>query len=211
MPQPLSRVKSDASYSLANTGDYPMRGKDALGRLAMEAIMSWSNVELFMLQMYVSLAGGKESDAAAVFLALENNSAKTTVISTLIERRGLKSQYVALFRAIIKLVKEKQKNRDKLAHWVWGNSPQLPDALLLANPRVLVKNDFGLNGEDVKSSIFVYREQEFQQIIADNENLAQMCFHFKWIIDGHISNSDDSIYHKLCIEPEIQEILNRNI
>src|SRR5258708_1694326 len=98
MPQPLSTVKPNASYTLADIGFSPFFDQPALAILAMEAIEAWANVEFFMLKLYVSLAGGPQSDAAAVFLALESNSTKTAAIAALVSRR-LNDDYKALYWA----------------------------------------------------------------------------------------------------------------
>jgi hypothetical protein len=80
MPQPLSRVKRDAGVIMCNAGDRPLNHNPALGILAMEAIISWSNVESFMLDVYLQLMGGPTELAAIGFLALEQQSAKIAVI-----------------------------------------------------------------------------------------------------------------------------------
>lgn len=48
----------------------------------------------------------------------------------------LEKPHCDIFDAIITLfVKPAIRDRDKFAHWVWGYAPELPDALLLMEPR----------------------------------------------------------------------------
>ena len=54
MPQPLSKVISNASIFIGNAGDRPLARHPKLAILAMEAIASWSNVESFMLSLFMS-------------------------------------------------------------------------------------------------------------------------------------------------------------
>jgi hypothetical protein len=42
-----------------------------------------------------------------------------------------------IFAAIMSAVDRVQNERNRLAHWVWGTCPELPDRLLLANPEIL--------------------------------------------------------------------------
>ena len=153
MPQPLSRVTPNANFEIGNVGTRPLSQRPELAIMAMEVIASWSHVESFMMQMYIELAGGLETDAAAVFLALETTTAKSAAINVLAKRK-LPADHVILLRAIIKIIKSGQKERDKLAHWIWGTSENIPDAILLADPRAipLTKND-----------IYVYKAIDFEK------------------------------------------------
>jgi hypothetical protein len=202
MPNPISRVAPGASIIINNNRDYPLRRNEHLARLAMEGISSWATVESFMLKFYIALAGGVESAAADIFLALENNSAKLAALGALLKRTD--ERYRKLYEAIARLIKSRKKARDKLAHWVWGTSPHLPDALLLADPRIIANID---HNTDFRDAVFVYREKDFLDIISANERLASYGHSLHWIIKGHIANESDRLYGQLCAEPEIQEML----
>src|SRR5262245_32958359 len=123
LPQPLSRVLSNASVILGNAGDRPITRHPELAVLAIEAIASWSNVESFMLRLFMQLLGGNESLAASVFLSLESQSAKTSAIkaastSSLDDRPA----ELEVLNAILAIAKANEKDRNKLAHWTWGDS-----------------------------------------------------------------------------------------
>lgn len=199
MPQPLSRIAHHANVEIGNVGDDPLSHRPQIALLAMKSIAAWSNVESFMLRTFVELAGGQKADAAAVFLAMETSTAKSAAISALAERK-LSAPNLALLRAIIKVVKSAQKERDKIAHWIWGTSAQLLDALLLADPRNL----------DLKrEEIYVYREADFVAMISRFERIAGWGLSFRFIMRGHVANRDGQLYDELCQEPEISEILRR--
>jgi hypothetical protein len=105
--------------------------------------------------------------SASIYVGLETQSAKTNAItvaadSLLIER----PDELRALKALIKIAKTHQKSRNKLAHWVWGYSVQLPTALLLMDPK---KNA----GRPGKSDIFVYNETDFKAQINANETLCQ--------------------------------------
>ena len=85
MPQPISRVSPNASIVIGNAGDRPLMRHSHLAVLAIEAIASWSNVESFMLNLFIQLLGGNGALAAEIFLSLETQSAKTRAINAAAE------------------------------------------------------------------------------------------------------------------------------
>jgi hypothetical protein len=163
MPQPLSRVMPSAIVIMCNAGDRPLNHNPELGLLAMEAIISWSNVERFMLNMYLKLMGGSQDLAAVSFLAQTTQNAKEASINA-VAKHVLDEKYFELLRAILTASKPGQLGRDKLAHWTWGYSPNIPDGFLLADPRN-THTDFDRN------LIFVYKKQDFIDIIKLNDEL----------------------------------------
>jgi|GEM_PF-5235791 len=72
MPNPLSRIPGSWGHiELGEVGTGTLASRPALALAAMECIATWSHVENFMLDLYSDLAGGVESDAAAVFFAVD--------------------------------------------------------------------------------------------------------------------------------------------
>lgn len=202
MPQPLSRVNPNATIIIANAGHRPLAERPQLAILVGEAINSWSNVESFLLRLFVRLFGGNGAMAAKIYLALEIQSAKT--IALLEAVNAVPDEKIqALIKAVIAISKTNQKFRDKLAHHVWGVSPQLPDALLLADPKTFVIE--GSNYEDV----FVYRANDLQIIIDANDRLCSYGLSLLWILNEHPANIDGQLYDELYKTPEIRERLGR--
>jgi len=204
MPQPLSRVQPDAGIIIANAGTPCLSLRPHLAILAMEAINSWSNVESFLLHLYVQLCGGDSSLASKIYLSLEIQTAKTQAIMAAVSSLA-NQDYQNLIRAIIKIAGTNKKSRDKLAHHVWGYSTHenLSDALLLADPKAL------LDGRNVdRGEIFVYRENDFRSIIAANDRLCGYGLKIRFILSGHVANRDGHIYVELCNENEIRERLD---
>jgi hypothetical protein len=203
MPQPLSRAAPDASIMVGNAGDRPLERHPRLAAVALEAIASWSNVEAFLLRLFVQLLGGAEALATSVYMALEGQSAKSSAIraaaSTVLRD---KPQVMAVLEAILAIARTNEKDRNKLAHWVWGDSADLPDALLLFDPRIHLE-------EPDRSQVFVYREQDFRGIIQANDRLCGFGLSLKFILQGHVANRDDRLLDQLSREPEIAERLAR--
>lgn len=219
MPQPLSRVKPDAKgIHLGNVGDHVLQRRPQLALLAMEAIASWANVESFMLNLFMELFGGPRDNAATVYLALDTRSPQLKAIQA-VAKKNLRKEQNELLNAILAIVRSNQKARDKLVHWIWEDTPDLPDSLLLANPKDLVEtNAIPKPGKTIDvakilstliSAIYVYRAKDFQDIIRANERLADFGMKFRFILMNHPANTENQLYDQLCREPEIQEKLAR--
>jgi hypothetical protein len=108
-----------------NAGDRPLARHPDLAVHAIEAIASWSNVESFMLRLFVEVFGRHRSLAADVFLSLEGQAAKSAAINAA-AASVLKDRdpELRLLRAILAIVKTNEKDRNKLAHWTWGGQPE---------------------------------------------------------------------------------------
>jgi hypothetical protein len=47
------------------------------------------------------------------------------------------SERYQVLDAAVRAANSVQNDRNRLAHWIWGSAPELPDALLLADPTIL--------------------------------------------------------------------------
>lgn len=201
MPQPLSRVSPDAILFIANAGERALEKRPELAILAMESIASWSNVESFFLNMFVELLGGERSIAANIYLSLENQSAKDAAIRSAGETAlAEKPDEHRILKSIMKLSKSYAKERNKLAHWVWGFSPQITDGIILVDPKNLSQNPD-------RSKIFVYKERDFEKIISMNDNLCRIGLLFNFILNGHPANMNGELTEKLLKDPVVSEHL----
>ena len=167
----------------------------------MEALASWCNVEGFLLRLFIELFGGHGALAAEVFLSLQNQSAKSAAIDAAATSvLSGRNDELRVLRAILAIAKTNEKDRNKLAHWTWGESPSIPDALLLVDPRATI-------GEMNLSDIYVYKAQDFNTIIGANDRLCGFGLEFKFILNGHVANRDGRLLAKMLAEPEIQQRL----
>src|SRR5450759_1474674 len=117
MPQPLSRVSPNAGVVIGNAGDRALERHPALAAVALEAIASWSNVEAFLLRLFIQLLGGNESLATSVYLALEGQSAKTSAIkAAAVNALAARVQELEILEAVLSIAKTNEKERNKLAH-----------------------------------------------------------------------------------------------
>lgn len=189
MPNPLSRIPGSWGHiELGEVGAGTLASRPALAVAAMECIATWSHVENFMLDFYADLAGGVRTDAAAVFFAVEGTGPKRAIVAALAERK-LDPDRLKLFVVLTKLAKAGQKERDRLAHHIWGTADNLPDALLLADPR---------NASHSPNTILVYTQRDFDAIRRQFERLATLYFNFRLIARGQ--DQPHEIFESLSAE-----------
>ena len=205
MPQLLSRVNPRAGVILANSGlkPTPVEARPRLALHAMETIASWSNVEMFMLRAYVKLAGGSKSKAARLFVKLDTNRAKSQALLGLSEEFSDEGQ--RLFAKLLKWIKSNQKQRDKIAHWVWGYSPDIENGLLLHDPR-----QFALDDEfDVDiDQTYIYYENDFTELIHSNYKLALFGTFVTDISENPTSGQHKPKYALIMSQPEFADVPN---
>jgi hypothetical protein len=187
MPNPLSRVHPTATVILGNAGIRALAERPRLAVLFAEAISSWSNVEFFLQNLFVHLFGGNATLATNIYLSLTTRGPKKAALRQAIE--AVPDEKVRkLIRVLIRMSETSQGLRDDLAHHVWGFSPELADALLLADPKHLI-DPANLN----RDHIFVYLERDFHNIIAANDKL---CAHGLTLLNG-LRNSNPEIKAQL--------------
>jgi hypothetical protein len=151
----------------------------------------------------MQLCGGDTALAAKIYLSLKIQTAKSQAIEAALSFKDKKIQ--DLIKTVIRIANTNKGIRDKLAHHIWGISPHpnLQDALLLADPKALIKDDIDRN------DVFVYRENDFINIIKANDRLCGFGLELRFILRAHVANREGQLYDKLCSEPEIREILDR--
>lgn len=220
MPQPLSRVHPNAGGYIGAIPDLSFAHRPELGLLAMQSISSWSLVEERKLRLFLTLLGGPNDNGAIAYLSITNIQARNHMIDRIAAER-LSNERYSLLKAIQKLASSKIKERDKLAHWLWGYSDAVPDGLLLANPRVTVPlmyvdvdqtskqgfTAFHDKRNTLSNHILVYKNHDFINIVNDAEQLCSYLHRLDFILRDHPANRQNALYDALCAEPDIAKSL----
>jgi hypothetical protein len=205
MPQPFLRNAPPGSNVILHSAEEAVFSKNPnLALLALSALSSWSKVEMSLLRVFVQLMGGAESLSASIYSSLETQTAKNAAISAA-AKHALRDRPVEhqLLRAVISIAKTNQKFRNKLAHWVWGYSPQVPDALLLADPR---GNYGGIHKKDIQ----IFKAVDFESAISANQRLETFCWQLDFVIAvAKKTPKRNSILTRLSTAPEIVDAIRR--
>jgi hypothetical protein len=96
----------------------------------------WALIEKEMQMLLVRVLGADKGPAHAIYDVLTAQHLQTAAL-TAAARAALTQDQFEVFSAAIAVANSVQKQRNKLAHWIWARSDQVPNALLLVNPKAL--------------------------------------------------------------------------
>ncbi len=199
-----------------------MRQRPELAALVAEAIGCWSDVQFRLAVLLSALTGAAADQCAAMFFALTGSASQTAALDGA-GQMNLPEDELALFNAVLMVARACEKERNKLAHWTWGHSAELPDALLLIDPkhwarkvtrvRVKTRRPGMITAEDFtidRREVLVYRKADLKRIIRNTNRADALIAQ----LDGLLMRerhwpTREPIYRQLCNEPEIREALSR--
>lgn len=224
MPQPLSKVKPSALAYLAQPNELAERNP-ALALSVMRVVSSWSVLESLFGYAFVSMLGGNAEPANAIYSALSSTTTQRAALDA-VAGVSLRQGEPEVFRALLKLFSTAAKGRNRVAHWLWGYSPDLPDAALLCDPAMMREHVLATNkalmadlriGQGAShppkiplDQVLVYREQDFEDLLKQIEVAIELTSRFLFVLmREHPANKDDQEFRLLCARPETREILDR--
>ena len=122
-------------------------GKAALARpdlaaIAAEIIAHSADTEAQFGGVLVSLLGAQAAPAAAMFYSLNNShSQRQAVKAAMREALGEQSEELKILKVLMRGSAVVAVTRNKLAHWGWAYSRDIPKALLFVDPEALISHD----------------------------------------------------------------------
>ena len=112
-----------------------MATQPKIAQAIADCIAAYSEIELNLGLALSVILRADIKVTMAMYAKVENRSAQGRMIRAAIEASDITENHKDFFYVILnKLVSPCMKDRDKIAHWPWGYSPDLPDALLLFEP-----------------------------------------------------------------------------
>lgn len=133
-PQPLSRVKRDCSIVL---GDPTSLTRDpAIGAAFSSAIAAWSYVESLYGTILVQLLGAQAEPALSMLHALKSASAQDQALAAAASA-VLGPEELDLFIAATTVARRQREQRNDLAHGVVGHSEDVPNAIIIVDPKYM--------------------------------------------------------------------------
>jgi hypothetical protein len=131
MPQPLNRVISNGEFR----PDADVLGdKPELAKLVASIFALWGLIEGSLSHLLIRVLGADAEPAIAMFATLTAQHLQMGALKAA-ARAALSSDDFDVFCAATSVTDGVQAPRNHLAHWIWGKCDQLPDALLLAEPK----------------------------------------------------------------------------
>jgi hypothetical protein len=199
MPQPLNRVVPDASF-MHNPN--VLDDKPHLSKYVANIFGFWTLIEYRLSLLLIRVLGADAHPAIAIFSTLTAQHLQLKALEAA-AKAALSTEEFDVFQAGIDVTDSAQSQRNKLAHWIWGSCPELPDALLVADPKAhkdidrelqLALEQAGTKGiktaEMAKlnrwdsANIYVYREADLQRASRDLGDASQVAFLLVIYLDG---------------------------
>ena len=183
--QPLSRVKN---VRVTNWGQHsPMIMRPAISSKVAQYIAHWTEIETKLGMFLALLLHTNEQAILAMYIGIENRAAQLRMINSA-AGAVLPTEHNDVISVFLTTeITPTQKYRDKLAHWCWGYSDELPDSLLIRHPRFQMadlakslKSQAAYGLADVptdNSNTFVIREPDLVQRL---EHLTEIETHVRW-------------------------------
>ena len=129
MPNPITKVAPDA-----NIGMWPgAAATHPLGLRMLTVLAQWPYVESQVASTLIEITRGDAPEAIEA-LVKAPNSAKQRKILLDIAATHMDEERLLWLSAIIGMMEGDFKQRNRLAHWMCGVSPNVPNGLLLENP-----------------------------------------------------------------------------
>lgn len=228
MPNPLSRVRPNAAFNLGNNIDNPSDHRPELALLAMKVIAEWSLLESFMTGVFVHMLGSNPTPALAIYTALSGSVSRGAAFKAVAKEAHLSTEEDEILDAILSLYKTAGRERNRIAHWVWGHSPEIPDGVLLCDQQVMARTWIatspqlvGDTADEITATIaetrsvlgdatFVYKANDFESLSRDTQRLINLVTQFRFVLmRDHPSNRGGALLQTLSLEPEIHTWRNR--
>ena len=130
--QPVSLTKfATIRY---NFGSDHLREQPELGALVANVIAGWSATEAYLGMVFGSLIGASEPTTMNMYAAFRSFDTQRTLLETA-ARDLLSQRYADILEVTLTVLGRAARIRHQFAHGIWGASPDIPDALLLAEPK----------------------------------------------------------------------------
>jgi hypothetical protein len=178
MPQPLSRVKRNAQIHVSPSA---VQMQAQFQEDILKVIVFWAHIDGNIASLFSTMLKSDIEVGTAVYQAFNGLEARRIALFAAAEKALPEWQRIAI-EAVWKATKQSRIQRDKFCHHVWGYSQDIPKALLLMDPSVVVDTNVSyrqqvsnrqgagsiiLPKDFDRTQIFVYREADFTRAHKD--------------------------------------------
>ncbi|HXZ00542.1 MAG TPA: hypothetical protein VEI03_11115 [Stellaceae bacterium] len=220
-PQPLSSKRRSAKISLdpAALSRHPQ-----LAACIATIVAYWSRIEATLGSMLGAMLGGEARPSIAMYQAILNTQTQMAVLEAA-AKVALSPNNLRVLNALIWLCKRAGAHRHKVAHWLWGDSQDLPNRLILVDPDAIREHDKAMS--DVAAAFargevpvalpkidlnlaFVWEEKDFTEAIQELLTVYHLALRFSaLLLDGGKTENPSIAAQRmqLLASPQIQEAL----
>lgn len=221
MPNPLSKVNPTAKHW--NFGPKAVQDEPDLAKWITNIIVTWPHLEEKLGWSLAALLRTEAHIGVAIYSSLTSTAAQREILEHAAEVALASDEDLPLFLAMLDALKSVIKQRNPLAHDMWGSSTDVPGALLCLQAKAqlerrgaavrqwLISNTLTVPPKLPKldySKVMVYREQDFKNIFQAMHDLIQHFSDFWRMRDGQPPGRA-VLRSKLENAPDLQERIRR--
>jgi hypothetical protein len=157
-----------------------------LAAYVAQTIAGWAQVELSLALVLARYTSRNIEQSVDMYLSIDGFGAQSLLLEAA-ARSVLPQDNFELFDATMRFIKNNYTIRNEMAHWTWGVTDALPDALVIIEPRSHKKLhalQFNIGDQDMSKAIprlmalakeqeknvFVYRERDLARCAEDMFN-----------------------------------------
>lgn len=193
-----------------------------------QTIATWSEVEVALGHVLARLLGAEAGTVAAMHAALNGFEPRADSLEAAARVR-LPPDDADLFQATMSVIRRAAVRRHEFAHRLWGHCAELPEALLLVDPKDYWRpagiiheavtrldpdswhRDVGVPGVINPEHVMVYRYSD----VVDAQKEVQMAIHYAnclsiMAIPVHLpQEAHAELRHRLLYKPQIRSALDK--
>lgn len=213
--QPLSRVRTKANIYF---GVAAFQKNPDLAILPLLVIARWSTIDGTLALLLAKMLKSDIAIGVAMCQALASGEARRDALSAA-ARASLQRADLNLFDAVMKVIKPSRDRRNEFAHHIWGYSEDIPNALLLAEPKEVANllinfeahnrtKDKGKFAHDLdRSRVKVFKLSDLEE---DSENSRKASEHVS-ALQGAIPDANvcGRMRQKLLRDPDVRQAFEK--
>ncbi len=222
MPQPFPKDFRESTFKMGRT----TQERPGLCLLGMTVITHYVNLEVTLTNVFLSLLGAEPGPAVAMLTAIKNNNVRNEAFRAVAET-VLSREKLELLNAVLAKCETADKERNRIAHWVWATEEKLPDAVILIDPRKYaafqqkIKITFAMETistedasslqQELRNAALVYRKQDFETAYNHIQRAISLSIALMIYVKQPDGNPEGAKARQMLLDaPEIQQWLARS-
>jgi len=171
------------------------------------------------------MLGANPGPAAAIYSSLISPAAQKDAFRALAAIALSSDDEKDIFEAILAVFDTAIKPRNKIAHWIWGFSGNIPDGVLLGKPDALARFTVAIKDwtdtirqagqprppmpDFPRDDIFVWYAQDFREASEQIQKLTSLVSGFNQLLTNPPANKGGTLLQQLLSEPQIQKVVSQ--
>jgi hypothetical protein len=212
MPQPL---RENTRHAIGASSTTPRAQRPELAAWGMEAIAKHSVLELSLGHLLLFMLGTNPAPGMAMFSSLVSANAQKDALRA-VASISLTPEQRETFEVLIALYTSAAKQRNALAHGLWGYSPEEPEGVLICAAQDLsaysvsahVSRRSSIDPESFdKGKIRVWKRKDFEALCEEIDEVSELILHFRVTLMTPPIGVEK--FQQLCSSPRFQSALVR--